>query len=202
MRPDQEGGEGAYFMTHLFTAPVTRHLYEHQNASIYYKKDHFDEFEDFIPEESKTRRTINLGCGLGLSCKWLFKNSIGIDFNRKLISAWQAHKVPALCLDVMKLPPLLEDDPQFLYSVSCDFLEHIPTNQIDYLLDNVLNVIAPRGFHVVDLTPVSGFRGPKQENLHCANWCEIQWRTAFQQRFPKAEISLWQKRFLIVSWIR
>lgn len=150
----------------------TKEHYEHQDVRKYYCSDHFEKFSYFFKDIPKEAKILNCGCGNGKSLLG-YPNGMGIDFNKNLIPIWKRHKIENRCVvnSCIKMP---FDNNQFDFTVSTDFLEHIPLSEIDLVLSEIIRV-APIGHHIIDLKEISAYRGPNNENLHCAGLNTTGW---------------------------
>jgi len=135
-------------------------IYEHQPLAYYHTDHLLDNIHMFKAVDALP--VLNIGCGRGRSVQqdgWY-----GVDFNRNLAAVWVDQGIADKCelADVKSLP--FADDA-FAWTVSMDFLEHVPPDDLDKAIAEILRV-APRFCHVIHAAPESVSRGPDGETLH------------------------------------
>ena len=114
------------------------------------------------------------GCGRGDSLK-AFRDRgevpIGYDFNTKLLPLWRSIGVMdmAVASSIVGITVTLRDRPEkiscFDWCVSSDYIEHLTLEALDYEI-RIMQELAAKGRHIVDLNMATVFVGPDGESLH------------------------------------
>ena len=122
-----------------------------------------------------------------------------MDFNSRLYPLWEQLGIESRC-HVRSAGDLRFSDDSFDWTISTDFLEHVQeTDRVRVI--NELFRVAPRGRHVIDLTPESAFRGPEGENLHPDALDAASWALLFTELRDKVPLDLeLGPRHLLISW--
>ena len=188
-------------------------LYAHQDPARYYREDHLEQalrgrgaasdalrrFLDALQRSEAAEALgpenlfgLNLGCGRGTSCNRLPGRCMGIDFNPALEPLWVQNCVLATVATVPEI--FWEEEPD--YTVSFDFLEHVDPDEAEMIVQELLWI--DWGWHLIDLRPQSGFRGPGGENLHPA--ARLPWGKFFLERDQHIHLSQPDAHTLIASW--
>lgn len=166
----------------------------------YYAQDHvLDQDIAWCFERiAKDALLLNVGCGRAESLLH-HTRGYGMDFNDRLAKLWRTIGVSHRCvLGAATALPWKRD--AFEWTVSMDFLEHVAPSDIGQVLLE-LQRVAPRGCHVVDTLPQSGWRGPAGENLHPSANTHSWWDATFHRAIADDSLTTQvQGAYVLATW--
>lgn len=182
-------------------AELEREKYEKMWAYEDYRQDspgermvpYFLKHVPFMPGD----RLIDLGCGTGRAGAKL--KSVGLDVTlldhceSAVDAKVKALDMPFLEANLWDLPELIPYD----WFYCCDVMEHIPTEKVDKVLDNI-TAIAKGGFFQIALTPDNRHG----EELHLTVESPAWWSEKLTARWAKVALNSPEKGRRIVAVVQ
>lgn len=166
-------------------ARIWSHKEYHSNSPGERLVPYFAQHVPFIKGES----LIDLGCGTGRAGRLLSQQGLNVFLFDHVEALDTGVDLPFIEGNLWNIPALI----QFDWFYCCDVLEHIPTEKVDAVLDNIAALTTRGGFFQIALFPDEWFG----EVLHLTVESQGWWMQKLAARWKRVAIDSPEKRRIV-----